>query len=39
MHKETVITYLESVMCQLWNYLEGRQCYVLLSIKGNPVIL
>lgn len=37
--KETVITYPESVMRQMWNYIDGRQGYVFISSKGNPVIL
>ncbi len=37
--KETVITYPESVMRQLREYLGYRQGYVFLSSKGNPVIL
>jgi integrase len=37
--KETVITYPESIMRLLKEYVGERQGYVFLSSKGNPVIL
>lgn len=38
-HKETVITYPETIMKALQVYIGGRQGYVFLSRNGNPVIL
>ena len=37
--KETVITYPESIMLELKEYIGDRKGYVFLSSKGNPVIL
>ena len=37
--KETVITYPESIMRELSNYIGKRKGYVFLSRKGNPVLL
>jgi integrase/recombinase XerD len=37
--KETVITYPESVMNELRDLVDGRQGFVFVSNKGNPVIL
>ena len=37
--KETVITYPETIMRELKEYIGKRQGYVFLSRKGNPVIL
>ncbi len=37
--KETVITYPESIMATLREYIGERQGYVFISSKGNPVIL
>jgi integrase len=37
--KETVITYPESIMSELREYIGDRQGHVFISSKGNPVIL
>lgn len=37
--KETVITYPDSIMQELKEYLGNRQGFVFISSKGNPVIL
>lgn len=37
--KETVITYPESIMRTLKEYIGERKGYVFLSYKGNPVVL
>ncbi|MCE5315975.1 MAG: site-specific integrase [Parachlamydia sp.] len=37
--KETVITYPESIMRDLYDYIGDRLGYVFISHKGNPVVL